>query len=142
MQRELNIGASIGWGTQNSFPFNSTDYTHKNYFIKGTLNKELYNIKKVKLEFGFEPTYFFIKHQLLNPLYITPQYSSDYLEKREQFKEPITYSEFSLGVGLIIRYQIDNQFSIYCMGTIGPTYIEKDTERLAKGFAFSDIAGA
>lgn len=139
--RELYIGGSVGWGTQNAAPFNSSDYSHKIAFIKGQLNKELYAIQKFQLEFDFEPTYFIINHQMLNPNYITPERAPNYLEQRAHFLEPMTYSEFSLAVGLIIRYQIIDQFSFYIMGTVGPTLIGKETERLAKGFAFSDIAG-
>lgn len=140
-KNELKIGGSIGWGTQNAFPFNSPDYSHENYFIKGQLNKELYGIQKFKLELDFEPTYFLIKHQLLDPTYITQFRAPDYLEQRKRFVQPMIYSEFSFALGLIVRYQIIDAFSIYIMGSIAPTLIQKETERLAKGFAFSDIAG-
>ena len=138
---KLDLGCSFGYGTQNAAPFNSAVYSHEVFFIKGQLNKELYSIQKLKLEFDFEPTYFLVNHQMLDPLYITPQRAPNYLEQRAHFLKPMTYSEFSLAVGLIIRYQFIDQFSVYIMGSVGPTLIQNETERLAKGFAFSDIAG-
>jgi len=39
--KEISIGISMGWGTQNAAPFNSINYSHEVLFIKGQLNKDL-----------------------------------------------------------------------------------------------------
>ncbi len=136
------IGASLGFGTQQAFPFNNDDYTHNNYFIKGQLNYQLLSKQKFQIQFTAEPTLFYLEHQMIDTFYITPERGSDYLEQRARFLQPISYFEFGVGLGLICSYEFVPNSSLYVMGTVGPTLISKETERLARGFAFSDIAGA
>ncbi len=47
--------------------------------------------------------------------------------------------EFALGIGIITRYNLINNISVYALGSVGPMIIDTETERLAKGFAFSDV---
>jgi hypothetical protein len=42
----------------------------------------------------------------------------------------------------VFRYRSDKKMSFFMMGSVGPMISDTQTERLAKGFAFSDIIAA
>jgi hypothetical protein len=50
-------------------------------------------------------------------------------------------NEYVLNVGLIYRHHFNSKSSVYGLINAGPMYIDTETERLQKGFAFSDIFG-
>jgi hypothetical protein len=79
------------------------------------------------------------RHKLLNEYYVQPKDGTDYLEQREIFTKEKTITEYVLNVGFLIRYDPKESFSFFVLGSIGPTYSDTKTERLARGFAFSDV---
>ena len=48
-------------------------------------------------------------------------------------------NEYVLNLGVIYRYYFNSKTSVYGLANVGPMYIDTETERLQKGFAFSDI---
>ncbi|WNH14433.1 acyloxyacyl hydrolase [Flavobacteriaceae bacterium HL-DH10] len=70
-----------------------------------------------------------------------PTDGDDYLEKQALYTQKRTIKEYGLNLGFIARYHIFKTFSGYAIGSIGPMISNKSTERLAKGYAFSDIFG-
>ncbi len=48
-------------------------------------------------------------------------------------------NEYVLNTGILYRYHLSKKNSLYTYLNVGPMYIDTDTERLKKGFAFSDI---
>ena len=137
----IRLGLNYGQASQANFPFNNQNYLYENTYFKIQVNYLLTQRKRLKFELNLEPSLYFSKHQLLNEHFITPESSPDYLEQRERFTKKKTFNEYAINVGLIARYKITNNLSTYLLGSIGPMISGKDTERLKKGFTFSDIIG-
>ncbi len=137
--RTLRLGFNYGFGTQQSFPFNFKDYTYDVQFYKFQINYELNAKTKWKIELNIEPGIYIANHQLLNVNYVQPRFGNDYLDQRLRFSKKKQINEYALNFGILFRYNICRQLSTYILGSVGPMISSIDTERLAKGFAFSDI---
>lgn len=137
----LLLGLNYGQSSQNKFPFDSPDYLYDNQYFKIQINYILAQRKKLSYELIIEPGLYYSEHQLLNKYFIQPHRGPDYLEQRERFTKKRTFNEYALNLGIITRYSILNNFSTYLLGSVGPMISGQDTERLKKGFAFSDILG-
>lgn len=130
------VGISYGFGSE----IKNTDYTYTNRYLKG---QGYYTIKKTKnFEFQIllEPEINFATHQLLNLYFVTPD-EPNFEERRERFTKLKDIREYVLHVGFIVRKPISKQISIYVLGSVGPMFTDTETERLSKGFAFSDVLG-
>jgi len=138
---KIKIGVNFGIGTQESFPFNSKDYSYDIQFYKFQINYKLKEYKKWIYEVNAEPSYYLAEHQLLNKYYVKPEDGDDYLEKREEFTQKKHINEYVLNLGFIARFKINEKFSTYALASVGPMYSDTDTERMNAGFAFSDIFG-
>ncbi len=135
----LRLGVNYGIGKQQFFPFSSTDYTYK---VKGYKVLFNYRIKKTAIfcyELQIEPGIYSASHQLLNEYFIQPNRGADYLEQRELFTKEKSITEYVLNVGFLVRYAPKDKLSFFVLGSIGPMISDTETERLAKGLAFSDI---
>ncbi|WP_242204290.1 acyloxyacyl hydrolase [Aestuariivivens insulae] len=99
------------------------------------------NKRRFGYEINIEPSVYFSRHQLLNKYYIQPNTGSNYLELREQFTQKRSFEEYAINFGIILRYKLLTHFSTYLLGSVGPMIATQGTERLKKGFAFSDILG-
>lgn len=137
----LFLGLIYGQAAQDKFPFNNSNYLYSNKYFKFQINYLLSEKKKVIYELNIEPSIYFSEHQLLNKYFIQPNRGDDYLEQREKFTEKRSFGEYAINFGIILRCKIINSFSTYILGSIGPMISFKGTERLKKGFAFSDICG-
>jgi hypothetical protein len=78
-------------------------------------------------------------HQLLNLYFVKPT-EPDYEAKREKFTKKRTFHEFAINIGGLVHYTLLKDVRMYFLGSIGPMMSTTETERLAKGFAFSDVA--
>lgn len=136
---KLRIGFNFALGKQHFFPYNSTDYIYNPTGYKFLINRPL-KTGKLNFEVQIEPSLYRAKHQLLNESFVQPDYGPDYLLKRIIYMRPKIITEYVLSVGFIIRYNFNDTFSSFLMGSIGPMYSDTDTERMTRGFAFSDIA--
>lgn len=138
--RSTGLGFSYGMGSQQVFPFMSKDYNYNTKNIKLLFN---YPIRKGKiaLDLRIEPSIFLAKHQLLNEYFVQPEYGPDYLYLREVYSRQKTITEYALNIGLQLSINPEGRFSWFIMASTGPMYTDTATERLAKGFAFSDIFG-
>ncbi|WP_299135000.1 acyloxyacyl hydrolase [uncultured Tenacibaculum sp.] len=133
------IGLNYGKSFQDIFPFNDPDYLYKNQFLKIQINYLLKQNRNFSYELLVEPSLYFSEHQLLNKYFVTP--GPNYIEKRERFTKRKLFKEYAINVGIVVRYRLLNNFSTYFLGSIGPMISAVDTERLKKGFAFSDVLG-
>ena len=140
-KENLKFGFAYGTGSQNKFPFNAEDYTHEVDFYKIQINYRFKDKQKWAFEINLEPSYNVVEHQLLNKYYVKPSDAENYQELTELYMQKRTIKEYVLNCGFIARYKIYNGISTYAIGSLGPMISDKDTERLAKGFAFSDIFG-
>ena len=140
-KENLKLGFTYGTGSQNKFPFNDKDYTHDVTFYKTQINYRVKDTQKWAFEVNSEPSYNVVEHQLLNRYYIKPSDADNYQELTELYMQKRTIKEYVLNFGFIVRYKVYNTISTYAIGSVGPMFSDKATERLAKGFVFSDIFG-
>jgi len=138
-KENLKFGFAYGFGTENTFPFNSKDYDHSISIYTIKINYLLKEKRKWSFELNIEPSFNIASHQLINKYFIKPSIGDNYLELRELFTQKREIKEYVLNLGFLIRYKIIKNFSVYNLASVGPMISNKDTERLAKGFAFSDI---
>jgi len=138
-KKAIKYGFNYGFGEQGTFPFSDNDYLYELQFYKGQINYVFKNKGKFSFEVSFEPSIYITKHQLLNKHFITPNDGDDYLDQRERLTKKKTMKEYVLGIGIISRYKLVDNLSIYALGSVGPMIIDTETERMAKGFAFSDV---
>lgn len=129
-----HIGFSYGFGNE----IKNRNYSYTNSFYKVQLGYVLKETKNFKYELLLQPEINFATHQLLNLYFVTPE-ESNYIEKRERYTKLKDIHEYALGVGLCIRKPWSKSFSSYFLASIGPMITDTETERLSKGFAFSDV---
>jgi len=136
--KEIRLGFACSRGSQQCFPFTDPDYNYSFNGYKLLLNFPL-KTGVFCYELQLEPAIYAAKHQLLNKYYIQSVDGNDYLRQREIFIQEKSIIEYALNIGIQVRYRINRMVSITLLGSVGPMYSDTQTERLAKGFAFSDI---
>ena len=136
--RKIRIGFISGFGSQQVFPYDDQDYNYSFSSYKVPVNYPL-NKGLISFEIQAEPSLFLSKHRLLNKYFVQPEYGPDYLLLREKYAEEKSITECSLNIGLQIRFKPHGKLSYFILGSTGPMFINTETERLARGFAFSDI---
>lgn len=128
------VGFNYGFGSE----FKNKDYTYTNHYYKLQINYTLSKTKNFEYQILLQPEINFATHQLKNLYFVTPD-EPDYLAKREKYTKLKDINEYILGVGFLVRKPISKSFSIYALGSVGPMITDTETERLTKGFAFSDV---
>ncbi|GAA4883332.1 hypothetical protein GCM10023311_01820 [Flaviramulus aquimarinus] len=140
-KEHLKLGFTYGTGSQNRFPFDLKDYTHEITFYKVQINYLLKQKRKWAFEFNLEPSYNVAEHQLLNKWFVKQEDTDNFEVLRDLYTQKRTIKEYVLNLGLIARYTIYKDISMYAIASVGPMIADRPTERLAKGFAFSDVFG-
>lgn len=130
------IGLGFGLGNE----IKNTDYTYTNHYVKGQFYYSLKQTNDFEFQIVLEPEINFATHQLLNLYFITPD-EPDFEEKRTKFTKLKNIRELVLHCGLLIRKPLSEKLSVYVLGSVGPVFTDTETERLSKGFAFSDVIG-
>lgn len=130
----MAIGLHYGFGDE----IKNSDYTYTNRYVKGQLYYTLKTTKNFRFEILLQPEINFATHQLLNLYFVTPD-EPNFEEKRERYTKLKDIREYVMNVGFIVRKPLSKTFSIYALGSVGPMYTDTETERLSKGFAFSDV---
>ena len=141
LRQPLSIGFSLGSGSQQAFPFHSSHYHYEYDSYRILLNYRIVDSSFWKLEITVEPSLYKAQHQLLNEFYVQPKHGSNYVELRELLTMDKSINEYALDIGLLLRHQTFRNLSFFIQGSVGPMISNRYTERMAKGFAFSDIIG-
>lgn len=134
--QKLALGFSYGIGSE----IKNTDYNYTNRYLKGQVYYTFKTTKNFNFELLVQPEINFATHQLLNLYFVTPE-EPDFEAKRTAYTKLKDIREYVLNVGLVIRKPITETFSIYALLSVGPMVTDTETERLSKGFAFSDVFG-
>ena len=134
MNKETRIGFGYGFGNE----IKNRNYSYSNSYYKLQIYHLVKETQNFKYELVIQPEINFATHQLLNLYFVTPD-EENYLEKREKFTKLKNIREYAFGIGLCVRTPISEWASIYALGSIGPMITDTETERLSKGFAFSDV---
>ena len=136
---KIRLGVNLGVASQDIFPLNNPDYLYENWSAKIQVSTPLWHYKKFRFNILLEPSIYFSEHQLLNKFFIQPRRGENYLEQREQFTKRTSFEEFVLNAGILVQFNEDKFISPYLLGSVGPMISNYGTERLKKGFAFSDV---
>jgi len=137
--RKIRTGFDFGYGNQRAFPFHDPVYYRKTDGYKIQVYYPI-SVKRWSWELLFEPSYYYARQKLRIPEYITEtEYGADYLELRSIYSQMRTINEYALNIGIVGRYNFNSLFSLFLLISTGPFYGDQQTERLAKGFAFSDV---
>jgi hypothetical protein len=131
---ETSIGFHYGFGNE----IKNKNYSYTNSYYKIQVCYELKETKNFKYELVVQPEINFATHQLLNLYFVTPE-EPNYIEKREKYTKLKDIKEYALGIGFCVRKPISKIASVYVLASIGPMITDTETERLSKGFAFSDV---
>jgi hypothetical protein len=129
------IGFLYNYGVNENFVFDDPDYTYSTNTFKAQAFYKLGKWKKLDFELIVQPQVQFLKHQLINEQFVTPD-QENYLEKRAEFTKPKTINLYALEFGFAAKKKLTEK--LYLQGTIslGFSIIDTRSERLAKGFTF------
>lgn len=134
----LRSGIVVGIASQNNLIKQEWDYTYETKIIKFSNHFSWSKKRKHSWEILIEPSYYRSNHQMINYWFISHTVpNGDAL--RAKYMQPKTINEYALNAGIIYRRFLNAQASVFATLNSGPMYIDTDTERLKKGFAFSDI---
>ena len=131
---ETSIAFLYGFGNE----IKNSNYTYTNHYYKVQVSYLIKETNHFKYELVLQPELNFATHQLLNFYFVTPE-ETNYIEKREKYTKLKDIKEYALGIGLCVRKPISKIASVYVLASIGPMITDTETERLSKGFAFSDV---
>jgi len=133
------IGFSYSYGNQEKPFLHDEDYSYNTRLFKIQF---FYPLKsgKFNLDIVFEPTLGFAEHQLLNEHFVKPV-EPNYMAMREEFTTKKKLTEYILNTNLLVGYKLNRSNSMYALIGISPIYLSKRTERLPKGFAFTEVIG-
>lgn len=134
----LRSGLVVGYASQNTFFKQDSDYTYETICFKFSNHFNFYKKNKNSWEILIEPSYYRSQHQLLNYWFISHTVPNGD-ELRAKFMPLKSMNEYVLNIGIVYRRYFTNNSSVFATLNSGPMYIDTDTERLKKGFAFSDI---
>lgn len=134
----LRSGFVYGFASQNTYLKQDSDYTYESTIFKLSNHFSLSKKNKHSWEILVEPSYYRSKHQLLNFWFISHTVPNGD-ELRAKYMPLKDINEYVLNLGIIYRYFVGTNGSVYGLLNAGPMIIDTDTERLKKGFAFSDI---
>lgn len=131
---DIKIGFAVGFGSE----FENRNYTYTNQYVKLQFMKTIMATNRLSYDLVVQPEYNKGTHQLLNLYFVKPE-EENYIEKRERYTKLKSCNEYIFNLGLLMRYSLTKKASMYVLGSVGPMYIDTATERLSKGFAFSDV---
>lgn len=134
----LRTGIILGYGNHNRIIKQEHDYAYESSIVKFSNHFNWSRKRKHSWEILVEPSYYRSKHQMLNYWFISHTVENGD-ELRAKFMQPKTINEYVLNIGAVYRRYLTLHSSLYATLNTGPMYIDTDTERLKKGFAFSDV---
>lgn len=133
--KPFKVGFLYNFGTNENFLNNDTDYSYSTNTFKAQAFYELTKWKGLNLELIVQPQVQFIQHQLLNEQYILPS-DENYIIKRLEFTQIKKINLYSLEFGFAAKKRLFKNTDLQGTISLGLSYINKRTERLAKGFTF------
>lgn len=133
-KERITVGFAYGTGSE----LRSKDYTFVNNFYKVQFAYLLKEGRHFGYDLVVQPEINFAKHQLLNPYFVQP-HEPNYEQLREEYTKLKQIRDYILNAGVKVRKSLTKHTGIYLLGSIGPMVTDTESERLSKGFAFSDV---
>lgn len=115
--------------------FDDADYFYRTNTVKGQLYFPITILKTIEISLIVQHQVQFVKHQLYNQYFVRPE-ENNYQEKRQRFTQLKNASITALDFSLELKQQVFKNLSIFLQAGLGFSYIDTETERLAKGFTF------
>lgn len=133
--KPYKIGFLYNTATNENFLNDDPDYTYSTNTYKAQAFYELGNWKSLEFELIVQPQVQFLKHQLLNKWFVTPD--QDHVqEKIDEFTKHKTMKLYALEFGFAAKKRFFKKLDFQGTISLGFSYIDTRTERLAKGFTF------
>jgi len=133
--KPIKIGFLYNYGTNENFVFDDPDYTYSTNTLKAQAFYNLGTWKTFNIELIVQPQIQFLKHQLLNKWFVTPD-QDNVDEKIAEFTQPKTMNLYGVEFGFAAKKTIVNKLDFQAGISLGFSYINTRTERLARGFTF------
>ncbi|WP_226789167.1 acyloxyacyl hydrolase [Polaribacter reichenbachii] len=133
--KPYKVGFLYNSATNENFLNDDPDYDYSTNTYKAQAFYKLTNWKKFDIELIVQPQIQFIKHQLINEQYVTPDIDN-FLEKREEFTQQKKMNLYGVEFGFAAKRQIFKKLALQGTISLGFNYIDTRTERIAKGFTF------
>jgi hypothetical protein len=133
--KPAKIGFLYNDGSNENFMFDDPDYTLSVNTLKGQLFYKIGNVKNINFELIVQPQVQFLKHQLINEFYVTPD-QENFEEKIAEFAKTKTMNLYGLEFGFASKIKLTKKLDLQGTISLGFCYIDTRTERLAKGFTF------
>ena len=130
------IGVLYNYGTDENFIFDDPDYTYTTNTFKFQAFYNLGKWKNFDIELIVQPQIQFLRHKLINPSFVQPRYGDNYLELREIYIKEKSMNLYGLEFGIAVKKQLLSKLDIQFSASLGFSYIDTTTERLASGFTF------
>jgi len=133
--KPIKIGVLFNYGTNENFVFDDVDYTYSTNTYKLQAFYELGNWKNIDFELIVQPQIQSLQHQLQNFYYVTTD-QENFEEKTTEFMKPKNMNLYGLEFGFASKLKLTNTLDLQGTISLGFSYIDTRTERLAKGFTF------
>lgn len=133
--KPYKIGVLYNYGSEDNFLFDDKDYTYSTNSYKFQAFYNLGSWKNFDFELIVQPQVQFLHHQLLNEWYVTPD-QENFQEKIAEFTQPKNMNLYGLEFAFVVKTKIYRKLDFIGSTSLGFSYINTRTERLAKGFTF------
>lgn len=134
---EWRMGLCYAYASQASFPFNSSDYQYRQHLI-GLETEWFFNVQN-KFRWSCSARLIMGEgmHKMLNPQFIKG--SSDYADYlRYRYMKYKALREYGMDLGLNALWAFKDCLGMRFEFGLGSLHTDRDTERLAYGFTFSE----
>ncbi len=129
------IGFLYNRARSNNFLFKDSDYTYSAKVFKTQFYYLLNKGRKWDINLIVQPQIQVLEHQLLNLFFITPD-EPNFEELRDRLTQKRTMSLTAFELGFQFRRETFKNIFFEANFGLGVAYIDKETERLARGFTF------
>jgi hypothetical protein len=132
--QRVTLGFYYGFGKDIS----NRNYSYNCHYYKLQINYAIKKSKKIRYDLSIQPEINFAEFQSNgdDPIVSNPLNST---EKSSGFTNSKLIKECILNLGFKMSKPISGKCSVYLLGSIGPMITDKETDRLSRGFAFSDV---
>lgn len=135
-------GIQFGYGTQQTKPFHLLDYDFEQAYVIGQLLLKKTAFKNINVDIIAEGGYYLSTHQLINKWFTTTEYFKDFPANFQyEMLQKKDIHQLAMHLGTEISVFLNPKMQLYAYAAIGPMWVSQQTERLAKGLAFSDNIG-
>ena len=133
--KPYKVGFLYNYGSDENFIFDDPDYTYTTNTFKGQAFYKLGNWRKLNFELIVQPQIQFLQHQLINFYYVTHN-QDNFEEKTKEFMQPKSMNLYALEFAFASKLKMTEKLTLQGAISLGFSYIDTRTERLAKGFTF------